>query len=471
MLVGATFLPSSPPIVAQAPETQWFYGLDAGYFEVFAYTLDGQKNIVWSVTGSFSPFFQFPDQSLLVFITYWDDTVGFIHLSPTGSQPIDFDTNREWQPIAQTERYGLIATTPFPEDMVIYDSQTRTFERLPRNFDSRNTNARFSADGAYLRYYNDPEEMGHRWSIMERHLESGEERIVFSVDQDTSKIAYVRPVPDEYGDRWIWTWSESETDIRQTDLIHIDGSVSTLIDSTTEASAFFSMQDHQLVESPVNCADECILTIHRLDETPITVQSSFLEMDSLNIIDDTGVLAGRDGHFWLLTKDAPPQYLGFKPSHYPSMSFQTVSPDYQWITLLGREEDPVSILIWDLANRRLAARFEHADGQDINLETIYYRPNGLVFETYAPYTALWFDYQTAQLTPLPYPDEEYRHYFELLPDNTFLLFTMQRNGEPGLREAYGLYDPATDTLSLTLPQGWWGPMTLPEIEQQVFTNP
>lgn len=466
----------SQPATAQDTDTEWFYITDYDQFSFLSYSLDGETNILHDNANVLVPipYFIFPDSSALMSLRDFSAGIEFfIAATPSGFVSLDFDIALEWTPLLQTERFGVLTNGEFITRGLLYDSVTHTFEYVAtEDFDAVEA-LRFSADGKYLRYALYESANIHRFkSIVELNLETGEERVIFSLDRETTR-AYLIPTPDEFGDRWLWAWDDPENEIRQMGIIHTNGTMDVLSDGLSPSNTQYSMQDHQLLETPLDCATACTITLHRTTGDPIIVQTQFLEVDTIDIIDDNSLLASRAGHYWLLTTDAEPQYLGFVPQNPRTLnSPQPTALNNEWLVALERENDPHAILIWDLASRQIAAPYEHLGGENIEVASILYRPNGIVISTYSPDTALWFDPATEMLRRLPYPDTEYRNYYELLPDGTLLVMAGPQPGpNTAVSNEVWRYNPITGDRHLILERSWWGPMNFPTLDQRVTDTP
>ncbi len=470
--MGLGVLPS--PSTAQDVETQWFYAYNYDTYELVAYNPQGDINVLFSSEFLIRvrPLVIFPDLSALVVFEFPDEREAFYHLTPTVAELIQVSETDNWRPVIQNDRYVVLNGRRVDNQYypaLVYDSLTHRLEVLPNNVTYNWFIYRFSANGDYLRYLTYESDDESPWSIVERHLETGDERVIYAASEEES--GSYRPRPDQYGERWIAPILDGDTGELHGAIIYKDGTYDFLRrPSDPPNSAHYDMVNDNLIQVGRNCSPACSVTVYPLDDDSFTLQTGNISHISFTVINDTSALVGSLNRFYLLTADEAPQYLGYRRLYYSPLGdpmFQVESYDQHWLVAVNDWENPLTFRIWDLPNQSLVAEFQHENGEAMDLRTVYFRPNGVVVETEYPWTAFWFNGETDVLTPLPMPDNEFRNYYELLPDDTLLLTTIKRADEI-VAPQYWHYDPATDTYTPTLPSSTWELIQFPDLLHKAY---
>lgn len=471
LILIVMMLPIQHPTVAQNTEEQWFYAYNYDTYELVAYHPQGDINVLYAFDSHINirPFVIFPDSSALIVVEFPDESTTFFALTPTSADPIDL-AGRGWHPVVQNDRYVVmngnwLENQYYPA--MVYDNLNHTRLPLPNNPISQLNIYRFSVDGEALRYIKFENGKDSAWSIRRLDLETGEDELIFAPEAGISIES--RPMPDPYGAHWIWLKDNGDGTDPEKAIIHADGGMEVF--QSESGMVLSTLWDNTLVERPIECDLNCRMFIHRPDGDPVQVQIDDLMVDTVTIVNDDTVVASDGIDFYLLTPDNPPRYVGYRYTQYAftgNPMLQVESGEGYWLAMLEHYDRPETFYVWDLNTHAITAEVQTPDGEMVRLRTVFYRPNGMVVETEQPLQSYWLDAKTGDFITLPMPDDEIRHYYELLSDDTFLLLSNPQADDENMMTRYWHYDPATETYTPTLPDGTWDILHFPDLNHTQY---
>lgn len=419
------------------PAETWYYAqmIDSG--EIVAFTMDGTVRPT-TVKGDWQYGLRVDAETVLLAIAPEGEATSLYRVTPDGADRIatpesDGDFR---QPLAFAKPYVVLRqnTTVLPTPTLLVDTSTGQAALLTGTLPAI---ARISTDGNLLRYMSVD---GDHWSLIERTLASGTERVVgdFTADNPLPLIS-----ADAHGDRWLYQ-TRDESGALVYILLSVDGKRSPLDAGTREQPLRWSFLNDALIGNPFRCGDTCALSVVRGDTQytlPLPADDGYAPLAE----PEPGTLLALDGDrkFWLLKADAEPLLVGqYDPTLIFMPASQLVSPDARYV-LTNVAEDRYAV--WDLQAGApvvtLAARY---------VGLILYNDQGFLVHSYGENedSGLAFRYTDDASLTLPHTDVGL--YFDLLPDGT-LVYMLQKAddaiGEPGIYR----YDAATDTYTPVLP--------------------
>lgn len=442
------------------PASEWRYAFNPESQELMAYSLDGDMNIIADDLPERVPPYlnvSLGDYGGLVgYIDRVNDKTIIYHVTPRRADVLDLDSDLRWYPVTQTERYVVLHGAHDSDEfgpIVLFDAKTGQLHDLQggTRWSDQQWCCGFSADGSTLRYLSLATSDASAWSIIERNLETGEERDFFAPGLDFSDEFFeILARTDVHGERWFWR-------IQGTNLVQPDGT-NEVLNAESEPPIGYSFVDDYLVESPA-CESDCVITVIPLEGDSVSLQIGELFIDDLRRIDETQFLTtDRDANFWLLGVNVPPQLIGVGDSSTSTINSQ--SPDGRWLTLTDNRDEPTKVFIWDTTRQEAVFEIAADAGENIGVSRVYYSPNGeiITLTGQSDQNVVVFNYETGESSTLPDVENESRRYFELLPDGSVLL--NRRENETRTELGIWIYDPADDTMSQVMPEGRWQPFNI-----------
>lgn len=420
---------------SQATET-WYFAQMIDTDEIVAFTMDGTVRPA-SVNGDWQYALRVDAETALIAIAPEGEATSLYRVTPDGATRIDVPESADAfrQPLAFSNPYLVLRqnSSPLPTTALLINVDTALAQPLTGQLPAL---ARISADGARLRYLSAD---GEQWSLIERALSTGEERVIYSLMTDN-------PLPlisaDAHGDRWLYvTYDENNALIYN--LLNVDGERTQLDAGTREQPVHWSFLNDTLIGSPLGCGDDCALLMPRaedVDKFPLPAGDTYTLLaqptaDSLLVVDS-------QQQFWLLQQNAEPRLVGqYNPTLIFMPAHQLVSPDGRYV-LAGAGDGRYAV--WDLHGYTPVVLL---DARYIGL--ILYGEYGFLIHSYGDETDTGTAYRYAGgAIVLPHTDAGL--YFDLLADGGIVYMLQKADdaiGEPGIYR----YDPATGTYGSVLP--------------------
>lgn len=449
--------------VAQDGDIEWRYAFNIRTGQLVSYSLDGQTNDLIEMEGLLPRFrFDFANESAFIELQ-GTDSRNYYRLTPDSAEQLPIDPAFEWFPVVKNERYlvlhgsGQVATYA---PNLLYDSQTGQVIELQgvSNWPSQEQCCAFLADGGTLRYLSFASEASIAWSIIERDLESGEEKLFFAPDVDFSvahaSVAYVNT--DTYGERWLWRYSVQDEAGGALYLAQADG-----VNTELEVFENRPLTMHRLIgeffiQRPATCDGGCSMTVQPFEGESVSVQANGVWLNDLIRLGETQFLTVGD-EFWLFSADEGPLWIGARSVQYVSIE-PIVSPDGRWLMLVDDAANPSKFFIWDTAAQSVAYEMPIPTDVDFRVFSVVYDPTALMFAVLndGQESVIGLDYATAETFSLPTGENERRRYVEILADGSALYY--QVNQEALDQSGIWRYDPETDAVSPILTGGLWQPI-------------
>jgi hypothetical protein len=424
--------------VAQPSET-WYFAQMIDDGEIVAFTIDGDVHPL-GINGDWQFALRADAETVLLAVAPEDSDTKLYRVRPDGAVEIDIPGSVEdfRQPLAFSDPYLVLrqSSSPLPTTALLINVDSAQAQPLTGQLPAL---AGMSADGAFLRYMSVSSD-GEQWSLIERALATGNERVIHTFTTDN-------PLPlisaDTHGDRWIYQ-GRGEDGALVSNLLSIDGTFTMLGSGTREQPIRWSFLHDDLIGNPFNCGDTCVLQlVNDASEVEIPTPSEGFYFPLAVPQPGSLLIQDSDDHFWLLSQADEPRLLGeydatrvFMPPH------QLVSPEARYVlTATGDEQYGV----WDLQTGSPVAL---VNARFIGL--ILYTEHGFLIHSYGDETDNGLAYRYADGETLALPHTDVGIYLDLLADGT-LVYMLQRAddavGEPGIYR----YDPAAETYMLILP--------------------
>ncbi len=419
------------------PAETWYFAqmIDSG--EIVAFTMDGTVRPT-SVKGDWQYGLRVDAETVLLAIAPEGEATSLYRVTPDGADRIatpesDGDFR---EPLAFAKPYVVLRqnTTVLPTPTLLVDSSSAQAALLTGTLPAI---ARISADGSLLRYMSVD---GNHWSLIERTLASGAERVVgdFTADNPLPLIS-----ADTHGDRWLYQ-TRDESGAMVYNLLPVDGERSLLDAGTREQPLRWSFLNDALIGNPFRCGDACALRVVTAEgkyTLPLPADDVYTPLAE----PEPGALLalGGDRKFWLLKADAEPLLVGqYDPTLIFMPASQLVSPDARYVLTNVAEN---RYAVWDLRAGTpvvtLAARY---------VGLILYNDQGFLVHSYGENEDNGLAYRYVDGASLTLPHTDVGLYFDLLPDGT-LVYMLQKAddavGEPGIYR----YDAAAETYTPILP--------------------
>lgn len=378
------------------------------------------------------------DDSLIVIVAV-DGKPGLYHLTPDKSALL---TNLTAFPtlVGRSDPY-LVYSYPLGGDTVpamLINTVTDTVTYLSGELNTGNGSLTvpFSADGKYLRYFSTEDKLSGQWRLIERKLETGDERIIYELSlRQWPSVSH-----DLYGELWF------VQAFRTSYFIRTDGFAQVFEENSNDPSKRVFYDQYLLTYSPL-CGDICILQWQNIVTGELQYYRTNEFQPQFRVISNPGensLLITSDSQYWLLESDYRTLPLG--RSEYLDFSFDRmgiISPDGSYIvTSYYPDNNFARYRLIDLINQAVVTVFDIDADLDPNMR-LFFGEYGIIAEEGTPRS--WFyDYEDGSLTNIT---EAGRFYFAT-PDEDRLLFR-QTDADTNV-VSIGIYDFAADTSTTLL---------------------
>jgi hypothetical protein len=454
VLVSLLFTLSGAVGAADAP--QWYFAVKPAAGQLITYTVEGQQKVliesgmyasssaIWRLTSdSVLASFFVNDQGGLYRLTS-ADVQRFTAKSSDAEQLLD--ANHSWTLVSKAGPYVVLWSqqkVPLADALVV-NVDAGTFEKLTdRVVGTRSQAPKLSADGRYVRYLSrDTSPDSKQTRLIERKLETGAERVLYTIDDDM--LPYISV--DQYGEHWLY--QRLMKDGVQSTLITPDGKIEQSKQAVNEPGSQLQLvtSDGILSYSPM-CKQNCPLKLQPYSgESATTLTLPANEkgygVSSLIRLDNDSWLVYSGPSNWVLRRDGSAQALHFSPEKLFQPVEQRLSPDRRFI--LALKEDETGWQVWDNQQQKFALESKPDDKPIYAM--IFYGGGGFVVEDGLHFTL--YRPGDGQVMDLPKAKGQ---YFEPLADGRVLYF-----GPPvDAPEPLGiyLYNPADQQFTLLVEGG------------------
>lgn len=410
-------------------DEKWYYGWNPADEQVFAYTANGDTRVLLEagfdevthlrridrrnavgvvargIQGDPQIYFLTPDEARLI--------------TPTFDPQILEDLEPTYYLHAFNDQYAVFAST---YDMggatgFLADFNTGTLDLLGEDKIILNVGStHFSEDGAFLRYISlDDSGEDRVWSLRERTLATGEERIIYSGE------GYPVVRGGRFGEHWlVYEAHQVEGNwIRTFLLLDTMGNSEIVAESTQDNQVIARMVGDHVAVFPVNCSLNCPITLISLserNERTFNAPPGDDVQNPLEVPDAEHLLVLNDDTLYVLEEAAEPVSIGgYFPQNLGQQLQQLFSPDKRYMLVLTLDEagEPEGYGVWDFASERLVVD-NVPEGYLFVL--IYYSDSGFIV-TEGLQKFYLYRYADEKLIELP---EEADYCFEVLSDGDVL---------------------------------------------------
>lgn len=352
--VGVTATPAS----AQDAPT-WYYGIRPETGEVFAYTAEGDVNILLEGIEDYTRIMRLNDRSAFGLFERTDtpDVDQLYALTPEAASPLtlSFDlpdvdeTEFEYALQAYTDRYAVFASTfrAVGGYGLLADFEAGTITLLSeQKINNIGLQVHFSEDGRLLRYVRLEGEGMNAWSLVERNLETGDEHVFFTGE------GYPNVGSNASGDYWLAQipQPESETAARDYVLIDTEGSTRIVVETSRDAIVGARLFDDSVFTWSFDCAESCTASLQSIegdDSHTFAAPPVSSMMTPLGWVNETQLLVLSDELYYVLSEDAAPQFIGlWDTQHIVDPPAKTLSPDGRFLLALTGDQDD-TYGVWD----------------------------------------------------------------------------------------------------------------------------
>jgi hypothetical protein len=428
---------------------EWFLALRVTEGDLVSFTPDGDVTtlIDGSVTGQEFRAWRMDDGSALAALVMADSGTVLVQVTADEATIIELpeeissaEGTPQLQLLAHQGNYAVIVDSgdvPSGAALLIdlsADSATLLGDEV--SFFPDNS-AAFSEDGLYLRYLLRDPDNEETWTIQDRKLETGAERVIYTIENAAFPFVSV----DAFGENWLYRGGMVTTLIPQT------GEAETIVFESLDEAIGQQFFDNFLVSQPLNCREGCMMELVPIGEVE-ALQLTIPNTGDLNIvkplawISESQLLVMIDAeNLWLLSTDGTSQNLGV----FSSMSVliqpdQILSPDERWLLTWKDADDITSYQVWDLEQMQTVVE-GNAEGELLFVQ-IWYGAGGFVVVEGLQY----FQYYRSRDGQLFNLEADGGVYPVPLADGTLLYNQYVANEE----QAKGMYhyDPDTETYTL-----------------------
>lgn len=355
--VLAVIVASGSTQVFAQEQQETFYGIRGDQF--ISYTLDGTQTVLLGGVNPQAPRLlktDLPEQPLLV--AEVDGTIG-LYLVGSVQRPqaitlpegfVMEDMN--WVILSHHHPYYLLQSSlGVPESLgLLVNIDTLEAQTLGKILFFNKESAAFSEDGTKLRYGSRESDSNNTWHLVERDLISGDENIFYTVDDFYPVFSF-----DSFGDHWLFSQSDRDTQIYTTYLIHPDRTITEIAQEDQGSQQFRIIWNDQLYLSPARCETDCPIKITPFDPSSSDTGFAFTApaIETLPVPlampDANRLLIIDSGNYWLLNTDGTAKSLGI----YNAATIYTprvLSDDQRWLMSLTTDEEgePAGYKVWDL---------------------------------------------------------------------------------------------------------------------------
>jgi hypothetical protein len=439
--------------------TTWYYGWNPIDGQLFAYTAEGDvqmllENVeeVQYITrindeNAFGVFFESdsPEEKHLYFLTPDEArpltlTFDFADLSEDAMDFALQDFTDDYALFASNYSrggaYGLLAdfeagTVELLSDMEINNGVEQT---------------RFSENGQLLRYVRFDDEERDSWSLIERTLAAGDDRIFYSGK------GYPSLIGDESGEHWLVRLPREgeENPVLPYVVVDTSGESMEVAEATSDNIIGATLFEDSIFTWSFDCQENCVVTLLPIaegDEHVLRAPTTGSNIIPIKRIDDAHllVLVTDSGESYLLGEDQAPELIGsYSPENIGQPFRDTLSPDGHYQLVLTGAEDQLGYGVWDFDQQQFVIE-DMPD--DIVFPFIFYNNSGFLVSN-ALRTFALYRYDDETVIDLP---EAAGLCFDVLSDGDVLCST---RGSETIADGIYRYDPDEDSYTLLVESGY-----------------
>jgi hypothetical protein len=421
---------------------RWYYGWNPDSGEVFAYTAEGEVNSLLSDVGEIEYIRRVNDENALGLLLAGDAEQLYL-LTPEEARSLTatFDTSDfDFAPLLIGGDYALFTSSySFGASTgMLADFSAGTLSPLG-DFDMHRgvRQAAFSEDGALLRFIRVDEGEPDQWSLVERTLATGEDRVIYSGEGFPNLIA------DDYGDHWLVSENVSEGDNprRAYVLVSASGESETAAESSRDNPVAGNLLEGYVLSYSADCSGGCEVTMQPIEggaERTLAAPGFF---NPVAVVGDGQLLVVdlETDAFYLLSEGEQPQEIGGYDPRIVSQPFsELLSPDERFLLVLTEEGDVEGYSVWDFEQEQFAF---HSPIEQYPFILVYYDEGGFIVTE----GVVTFDlYRTADGSAFPLPEEAGRCLVVLDDGDVLCTITGDSEHDRGIYR----YDADEDTYVL-----------------------
>ncbi len=324
--------------------------------QLVSFTPDG--DVTPLIDRIFTPNFtawRMDDGSVLAIITVAGNP-GLYHVTEQLAAPITFtdgDSNpihdTAWRIVGNRGDYVLVAPLVRVASGISYlvNLATNQAQILTKNLLTYSNNWPFSSNGSYVRYLSRESSESNTWTIREREIETGTERVISTVTDTFPSVSN-----DSYGENWIYLEHKDATNSYI--LISQSGTTQVLAQVEDETPFWEFFGDQITVYSP-ECQTNCSLEFRSSDEnlsakfvlpSPASSPSIYSQIDENHLL----LSNTKDAtSLWLADTENEPLLLGtWNPGYVTTPFNQLLSSDHRWLFALNNSDNKPGYQVWDL---------------------------------------------------------------------------------------------------------------------------
>ncbi len=428
---GETVSEAIPDVVLQ-DIPGWRYAVNTDTKNLVAYQLNGETHDLLPDVTFVAILADLGNDRVLAHVFGDDDQESLHILNPDSAQSVMTGFEDFTIPQKQLDNFLLLRSRDAQVAPAgIFNTETGVFSqlagRIPASLPDRCCT--FSEDGTHIRYLSTETPDGDFnfiWTLRERDLLSGEDQVVFTLDEFQGVIT-PSVYPYNQGEQWLGQAYDRETKHYITIVYGLDGSRQVLEDEPQETAAIWGRVDELFYRHALLCSENCSLDLRATVEGD-AVQYAFPPADRINIlnrISDNRLLLMHDiTDLYIIYPDKAPFLLGFLTLQL----IRDISSDGNWALLQDQKRNPEHYIIWNLQEERI---IEQLSADEVGAPRyVIYSPNGQVWSFDSGNTVI-VD-KLGRVTKLP-STEERRIYFEVLDDGSLLYTTVPLNTDaPGI---------------------------------------
>ncbi len=421
-----------------APATTWYFAQKIDTKQITAFTADGDVRPL-PVSGDWQYALRVDAETVLLGIADQNNTTHLYRVTPDDAVQIALPASAEAlrQPLAFAAPYVVLRENSAPVATPAYLINVETAQAVALTGNLLPL-ARISEDGQFLRYLSSD---GAHWSLIERRLATGEERVIYSIE---NRDRLLPASADAHGERWMVVTPGADRLPVYNVITAADGTVTTLSSGTRDNLVRWSFFDDSLITTPVTCADACFLQLRyaaALNFLPLPAEGNFNPLAVLRP-DRLLALNTDDNDFWLLDVSGDTRLGQYDPMRIFMPAYQLVSPDGRYVLTAT---DATRYAVWDLSTVSPVAT---VDARYVGL--ILYNEQGFLIHSYGADTDSGLAYRYADGSTLTLAHTDEGLYFDMLPDGR-LIYMLQKAdaniGDPGIYT----YNPADARYALLVP--------------------
>jgi hypothetical protein len=450
LFIGVLCLGFTSNVLAQQTD-DWFlaWGFEG---QLITYTPDGESTVLIPEGVSNDSFraWRMDDDSVLALVELndIDETQVLYHVTQTSATPITVAAEAaDW--MLDSYRLELVANSA-THALLVAGGNLPAGKALLVNLVDNSANllaeqvmfmpvkaAAFSEDGLYLRYLRGEQDKDETWTLRELKLETGEERVFYTVEGNAFPIMNT----DLHGDVWLYFYDNVSYVISRSGDVE-----ATEYDAPEDRIIQRFIGDYR-VSWPILCETDCVMEWQRMpDGEMLTFQLPDLSGGDIPnpvapVGDDQLLIIPDSESLWLVSEDEP-VYLGaWSPEKVVTAPNRIVSPDGRWLLVLNDAETADEYRVADLQSGETVV--EGDPEREFHILQVFYGDAGFIVSE----DALYFQYYRTSDGKVFDLGEPGGVYWNVLADGT-LLFNHYRD-EDMARGIYR-YDPDTQDYTLLL---------------------